>query len=145
MRDQQIRRLSETGDRREILDRVVRELGEETRIDAVRAVGPYHQRVAVWRAPRRELRAHYAVRPRPIVDQHLLAPGFGQFLADRACQQIGWTACPERNDDAYGLGGELLRARGDCKRATQCEGGKMKHDESLVPSGAVHTLCPNER
>src|SRR6476660_493266 len=88
-------------DRRKIIDRVVRQLRIEARVDAMRARGAHDQRVTIGRTFGHNLGADYAVRTGAIVDDHLLSPRFSELVADRARYEIGGTAGCERYNDAY--------------------------------------------
>ena len=50
------------------------------------------QRIAVGRGVGDEFEADHAARPRPVVDDDLLAEGFAEFGRKRARQQIGTSA-----------------------------------------------------
>ena len=82
MHDQHVRRIHELGDRREILDRVVRQVLEQRRIDRDRGRGE-QQRVAVRRRARHLPHADIAGGAAAVVDHDLLAERLATATVDR--------------------------------------------------------------
>lgn len=96
--------------RREILDRVVRQLAHHRRIDHM---GCRHQeqRVTVRRRARSHLRADRSTRAAAIVDDDRLAEHLDHFWDQDARDDIGVAARGERDDQPNGLLRKLLRHR----------------------------------
>jgi hypothetical protein len=95
----------EAGDRREILDWVVVQLGVEARIDGEGHLRPDEQHRAVVRRLGDILRGELIVGPGSVLDDHLLAPAFGEMLGQGAAERIRHPAGRRRHDDGDGLGG----------------------------------------
>ena len=98
-------------------DRIECELRIHARVHRERARDE-QQRVAVCRRSGDELGADIARRARPVVDDDLLAPCFGELLAEQACEQIGAAARRVRHDPAHRLHREVLR---ESMRKSRCE------------------------
>ena len=106
LHDQDVRGAARKADRREVLDRVVGQLGVEARIDAVRGDVGEKQRVAVRRSLRRKLGAEQPARAGAVVDDDLLADLGADVGCERAAHRVGRAADGLRDDD---LDGALLR------------------------------------
>ena len=65
------------------VDGVVREVGEQARVGGMGAAGRHHDRVTVGRGSDQDFGADDGVAAGAVVHKHLLAPAFGQFLADK--------------------------------------------------------------
>ena len=111
MNQQQIGAVRNQADRREIPDRIERELRIDADIDGLRSHRAEKQRVAVGRRARGEFRRDVAAGAGAIVDHHLLAPALAQPLAHHARENIGGAARPERDDDADRFRRIVLRDR----------------------------------
>ena len=98
-------------DRREVLDRVVVQLGVETGADGVRGRG-LEQRVAVRRRLGHVLRAHRGACARAVVHDHGLAPLGAELVGNHAADHVSRAARWIRHDHAHGLGRVALRERG---------------------------------
>jgi hypothetical protein len=110
--DQNVGGEAELRDRREILDRVERQLRVEARMDDERPGGTEQERVAVGRALGDALGRHVAARAGHVLDHNRLAPGFGKLVADHPRNDVGGTAGHEADQDAQRLVGiALLRKR----------------------------------
>ena len=103
-------------DRREVLDRVERELRVERRADRV-GLRREQQRVAVGRRLRDHFAADRRARAGLVLDDDLLAPALAEFLRDHAHRAVDRAAGRERHDDAHGARRELLRVwrRGEAR------------------------------
>jgi hypothetical protein len=86
---QHVRRNRDQGDRREVLDRVVRHLAVQADVDRVRRQCALEDRVAVGRAFRDQVGADVAAGARSVVDDHRLSPGDRELLSDRAGDRVG--------------------------------------------------------
>jgi hypothetical protein len=87
-------------DRREILDRVVRQLLHQRRVGRMRRVRRHEQRIAVGRGLRHDFRRDRAVRPRTIVDDHVLIQRIAQLLCRDARDRIGTASRRKWHDQA---------------------------------------------
>src|SRR4051812_34918825 len=110
MHDDRARVRREIADRREIPREIVVELPVETHADRVRRSG-HEQRVSVRRRARRELRTDMPAGARAIVDEHRLAPAFGELLTHESREQIRRPTRREWGDDADALAWIILRRR----------------------------------
>jgi hypothetical protein len=90
--------------RREIAQRIVRELRIEARVDRETRKSGQHG-VAVRRRLRNDLRSDVAACAGSIIDEDLLPEGDREVLSDRACDDVGRAARRKRRDPAYGLAG----------------------------------------
>jgi hypothetical protein len=106
----------EAGDRREALDRIIRQLGVEARIDHEGHLRPDQQRVAVGRGLGDVFRRNLVVGAGLVLDDHLLAPSLGEALRQRASERIGHAAGRRRNDDCYRFGRIVGCLRGRHRR-----------------------------
>ena len=98
MNDEKMRRVGHHRHRCEVLDRVERQFGIDTRADGERAdIGEQH-RIAVGRRPADELRAHVAIGARLVLDDDRLATDVGELRSDRARENIGGTAGGVRDE-----------------------------------------------
>ena len=79
---QQVRRVDDLRDRREVLHRIERELLVEARIGDDGGGGGGHQRVAVGRRLGDAIGRDIAGRAGHVLDDHRLAPGLGDLVAD---------------------------------------------------------------
>ena len=111
----------EAADRREALDRVIGELGVEARIDHEGRFRADEQRVAVGRRLGDVFGGDLVVGARPVLDDRLLAPGFGEALRQHAAERIGDAARRRRHHDRDRLGriGLRLGGRGGRHQATE--------------------------
>ena len=85
-------------DGREILQRIVAELGLHEGIDGERAVRADEQRVAVGRRARHRFGADAAAGAAAVVDHHRLAERARDPFADQAADDVGIAAGRERHD-----------------------------------------------
>ncbi len=100
MRHEQQSCVAELGDRREVAQRVERQLRDQVRIDDQRAVEAEQQRVAVGRRRGHRLRADGAAGAGPVVDDHLLAEPRAERVGDGAHAAVGEAAGRVGHDDA---------------------------------------------
>ena len=105
--------------RREVLRRVVRQLAIQKGIERVDGVGGKQPVVAVRRRFRHVLCGDDLVGAGLVLHDHLLAPGVGQLLAERAHQQIRRPASGVGDDHSDRLGWIRLRLR-ERRRERQC-------------------------
>jgi len=103
-------------DRREIRQRVERDLREHVRVDHHRAVEAEQQRVAVGRGLRHLLGADVAARAGAVLDDHLLAEADAERLGHHARAVVGDAAGGERHHDAHRLRGILLCMQREAQR-----------------------------
>ena len=94
----------------EVLQRIVRQRFIEAGIDHHRGARQIN-RVAIGQRFGDEFGADVATRTGPVVDHHLLAPRFGEFLSDQTRDQIHTTTGGEGNDEADGACRVRLRLR----------------------------------
>ncbi|MNC84818.1 hypothetical protein D3C83_03860 [compost metagenome] len=125
MRRQHVGHADHQRDRREIPDRVVRQLGVNRRVGAVAGVGPHQQRIAVGRGAGRNLGADRAAGARARVVDHGLAEAFAHFLTEHAGEQIGLGARRLGDHDTHRLGRVILRqGRAHARSRQSCEPDK---------------------
>jgi hypothetical protein len=112
---------SETlGDRREVLDRIERQLGEQHGVVHVRRHRRDHEGVAVGRGLGDDVGALDGVRARDRVDEDLLAEPLRQLLGEDAVEDVDRAAGFERRDEA-----DRLRRPG-CDALRRCEGRQQR-------------------
>ena len=97
--DHDVRRRTGEPDRREILDRIVRQLGIKPRIDAVRRNVGEQQRVAVGRRLGGQFRAEQPAGARTVVDDDLLVDLGADVLRQQPPHCVGRAADRLRDDD----------------------------------------------
>ncbi len=102
--DQRVIDADETRDRREPVHGVVGQLGIEARIDHEGRLRPDEQRVSVGCRLGDVFRRDLIVGARPVLDDDLLAPGFGEALREQAGKRIGDAAGRGRHHDGDWLG-----------------------------------------
>ncbi len=107
-RHQHLRGEADVGDRREILLRVVGQLGIDRGCDAVRRDRHHQERVAIRRRLGDDVGADAAARAWPVLDHHLLAQRLGELVGHHARQDVGRLAGREGHDDLDRLGGPGL-------------------------------------
>ncbi|KAG1195525.1 hypothetical protein G6F35_013181 [Rhizopus arrhizus] len=94
---------SSSGDRREVLERVIGQVRVQSGVDAGQALAGQRQGVAVGARLGDEVRAYDAARAGAVFDDDGLAQTFRQILGQRAGQDVGKTAGGVGGDQAYGL------------------------------------------
>ena len=133
MRGDDHRRGADQHDRRKILQRVERQVGQQARIGAV-GVEHQHERGAVRRRRDRGLRADRAGRAAAVLDQdrRFQVPLEQRLNAPR--DQIGGAARRKRDDDADGFRrpGLCAPAGRASQSATQSDGQDRKHAPQFV-------------
>src|SRR5204862_8081389 len=103
----------------------VAELGVKALVGRENAVVAEQPGVAVRCAPGHELRGDIAARARPVLDHDLLAPGFGELLAEGAREDIARPARGEADDEAHGFSRPALGERAGAGKADAAnQGGK---------------------
>ena len=119
MGDDHQRHQEDVGDRLEVDQRPVRQVGIEAGIDAEGAAGRRSEACS-RRAPRScRTRRRDAAAAGLVLDHDLLLPYLGQLLGHQAGEDVGRLAGRERHDEAHRLGRpRRLRPRGPCVRAT---------------------------
>ena len=123
-------------DRREVLDRVIGQLGIERGIDAMRAHGAHQQGVAVGCRLGHLGRADVAASAGLVVDQEGLAKGLAEFGRQRARQDVGGAARGKGHHDAHGLVGPgglglgQARQQGGAGQGKQVAAGEIGHGNS---------------
>src|SRR5690349_7083360 len=129
MRHENLRQDRNERYRREILDWVVRQLPDETRIDRVRGRSAEQPRVAVGRRMGGELCAYDSPAACAVVDDDLLAEVLRKFLGNDASDDVGAAAGRQRNDPAYRTIG--IR-RGALSRCVEGGAGEDAHERREV-------------
>ena len=109
MHDQHHRQRGDLGDRREILDRIERHLGE--RGIGGKGEGGDQQRVTVGRCLGDRRRPDAAAGAGTIVDDHGLRPALGEALRHQARDVVGGAARDERNHQLDLLRRIILRGQ----------------------------------
>jgi hypothetical protein len=101
MHDHGARNIHDLGDRDEVLQRTVRELGVVVRVDRHRADVAEQETVAVGAGPDRDFHADVAGGAGPVVHHHLLLEELGHRRLDDAADGVRSPARSERHDHAY--------------------------------------------
>ena len=128
MRHDHQRHQEDVGDRQEIDQRLVRQVGIEARIDAEGAARHDHQRVAVGCRGLAVLGGGNAAAARLVLDDDLLLPDVGQLLGHQAGEDVGGLAGRKRHDEAHRLvGPRRLRqgGRGQRRPCTACQAHRL--------------------
>ncbi|MCY1299984.1 hypothetical protein D9M70_495390 [compost metagenome] len=131
---QHLRRRQDIGHRREVLDRIPRQVLHQQRRDHVEARVLQHQRVAVRLGARHQLRGDAAVAAGPVVDHDRLAECPGQRLRNHPGRDVGGAACRggyHQRDRAAGIG--VLRQRG--RRQPRGTESGQRGSDGLAPGG----------
>jgi hypothetical protein len=125
-------------DRREILDRVVRKIAAQRRIDRDRAHGGEEQRVTVGLRLRHVFGPDRAVGAWSVVDDHGLPEQVPQPFGEKACDEIGGAAGSESDDQTNRPVGIILRLR--ASQRGQHERGGDQHGKAVADDdhGADH-------
>ena len=115
-------------DRREVALAVVGHLPEQALVHRERTERADGERVAVRRRLRHHFVAEHRAGTRTVLDDHRLAEGLGEPLAEQATDEIRTAAGAERHDDAHrparpGLG-RRLRLGGGRHRQQHCHAGQ---------------------
>ncbi len=123
------RAAEDVGDRLEVDQRPVGQVGIEAGIDAEGAAGGDQQRVAVGRRRLAGLGARNAAAPALVVDQDLLLPGLRQPLRHQPREDVRRLPGRKRHDDAHGLGRPRRLRGGACgdQRRGQGRGHTQRH------------------
>ena len=74
------------------------------------------QRMAVGRRTGGHFRGNHTTTARPVINNHLLAEGFAEFVTNHAGGGIVAAARGERNNQTYGFGRVILRRRARCRQ-----------------------------
>ena len=98
MRHHDVRHLRHQRDGREVLDRIVVQLGVQRRADRERR-RDQHDRVAVRRRARRRLRADVAAGAAAVLGHHRLPERSREAVRDQAAEEIGAAARREGQDE----------------------------------------------
>ena len=128
MRHDHQRHQEDVGDRQEVDQRPVRQVGIEAGIDAEGAARDDHQRVAVGCRVLAVLGGGNAAAARLVLDHDLLLPHVGQLLGHQAGEDVGGLAGRERHDEAHRLGGpRRLRqgGRGQRRPCNACQAHRL--------------------
>ena len=108
--DQRDRKLGRLGQCGEILHRIVVQLLDQERRDAVGGGGAEKQGVAVGRRTRHEVGGERAAGALPALHDHRLLEALRQLFGDRAGDEIGGGAGSERRDDPDRMGRPVVGA-----------------------------------
>ena len=124
--DQHVLRAREHRDRRHVLDEVVRQLGEQRLVGAVRLAVADRQRVAVGRGRDALAGADRARCARLVLDDDgLAAPHRRHLLRDQARDDVGGAAGRERDDQLTGRSGYVaLRDQRATANSSQSSGSR---------------------
>ena len=118
--DDHVRHVAGQRHRREILERIVAELGLHERVDGERPVRADQQRVAVGRGARHHFGADAAAGAAAVVDHHRLPKRHFHLFADDAADDVGIAAGRERHDQMdrpVRIGGEGFTRKQAQRRA----------------------------
>ena len=129
-------------DWREVLHRVVRQFAVEQRIDDERPRRAEQQGVAVGCRFRHGVRTNDAAGAAAVVDNDLLAPGFSQFHADGACDDVRASASGKRHNQADGfirIAGCRISGAG-LRRTHHCERNK-NYARRIHVSAGIPVFC----
>ena len=140
MRGDDHRRGADQHDRREILQRIERQIGQEARIGAV-GVEHQHERGAVRRRRDGGLRADRAGRAAAVLDQDRRFQVPLEHRLDAPRDQVGGAARRERNDDAQ----RFSAARPGRRRGGQARGSRTSQQQGSQPRAAICSLSPSRR
>jgi hypothetical protein len=147
VRDEHQRERAEARDAGEIAGQAVGQLGVQARVRGERG-RQEHQRVAVRRRARNQLRADVAVAAPAVVDHELLAEPLAELDRDQAAEDVRGSAGRERNDQPHRPRGVGLRcSRGGERREGRNQDGapqkKLMHDTLThnAPQAAFSHLC----
>ncbi len=99
-------------DRREVVDRVVRDLGVDRRVGRRGGDRGHADVVAIGRGAREFLRAHHATAAGAVEHDHVLAQGLAQGFGHDAADDVGGAAGREGHLQRDGFAREALRQRG---------------------------------
>ena len=117
-------------DRSEVVDRVIRQLGEDRRVDGVLMIGN-EQGVAVRGRVLGDFTGVDARGTAAVVHNHLLVPHLRQLGGQQACQEIGGAPGSRRSDDAHRAVRKTVGALGcgrqrEAKRRDRGQQGKRE-------------------
>ena len=130
MHRQHIGRQHSQRNRREIAQRIVRQLRVHARIDRQRRQA-HQQRVAVGRRLGDDVVADDGAGAGAVIDHHLLAELLGEFLRDDAADDVGAAARRRRHDQPDRAVRVILRLcaghDGNCREQCECNPGRL-HD-----------------
>jgi hypothetical protein len=97
--DQEVRCDEHLGDRGKILERIVGQLVIEARADHQRRVAAHEERVAVRRRLGDPIGCDVAAGAGDVLDDHRLAPAFGEPVGEETCGDVGRHARGKPDDD----------------------------------------------
>src|SRR5262249_10963663 len=137
MHGQRVGRNRSQGHRREVLERIVRDLRIEAWIDDV-ARGHEHDGVTVRRGACGVTHADIAASANLVLDVELLSEVLGEFLHQQTREYVGRTGRRERYDDAHRVRRIGLRKRRNRPRGSRAA---EKRDELA----ALHSITSSAR
>src|SRR5215212_5380841 len=91
MHHENVRGCGEHGDRSEVLQRVIRELLESARVDAMRVDRRHQERVAVWGALGDRGGTDIPARSATILDDEVAAEALAETVAHKPRENVGGT------------------------------------------------------
>ena len=133
---QHVRHAGDERDRHEVLDRVVRHLRIERRVDRLRADRSHQQRVAVGRRLGDEVGAEVAAGAGLVLDDEGLAEGLAELGRERARQDVGRAAGANGTTMRTGLVGQAPWARAQARRGGGRDRGPRANDDEATWRGA---------
>ena len=133
MHHQHIGRGHQLNHRRQIAQRVIRQLAYEARCGSG-AGGSHHQRVTVGRGFGHDIGADHRAAAGAIVHVDLLPPRLGQFLRHQPRENVGGAAGRERGDQAY-----WFRRVGLCVQHAGCQAQCCKQGKSGDSGDGFHS------
>ena len=129
MRHDHQRHQEDVGDRQEVGERLVRQVGIEAGIDAERAAGDHHERVAIGRGRLAVLRGGDAAAAGLVLDDDLLLPHLAELLGHQAREDVRRLSRREGHDEAHGLVGPRRLRDG---RGGKCCAGRAGERQDLA-------------
>ena len=149
MYDEHIKNVTRHGQRHQVLDRVIRHFGVETRIDRDRPDRCQHQCVAIRRRFCRYFNPNHTASPKTVIHNHLLSETLGKLWCHRTRQQISRRPRRKRHDktDRLGRPGLRLRLRGrrrkheTASKDKQCDGSGLHADSPSGVGRPVNRPC----
>jgi hypothetical protein len=146
MEHEHVRHRRDQRHRREIFDRIVRQLAVERHVDRVGADRAHQYRVAVGGRFGDVVGADIAAGAGTVIDNHRLAPAFVELLAYRARDDVERTAGGERHDEADRLDG-IIRLRERRARRERCMNDQRSQRGATLrmDGNKIHTMHAGDR
>ncbi len=135
--DQQQAGRRHLGDRRKVVHRVIRQLGDEGCIHRVLMVGK-EQRVAVGRGVLGDLRAIHTRSTAAVIHDGLLAPDLGEMRCEQPGEKIRRAARIRRRDDTDRMTRIIVRSLRGHHRNGQPQGGQQQRQFFKATGNDAH-------